>query len=429
MHFNIHLKSSLYNFISTPHIYVFSILFICVSFFCKPIYAQQNPSYDLSFAPDLWYNSVDGIRVGVRMRGQVPGTFEQGPHRLDAGLWLSTFFPDYPVSYYVLLTEPIPSISGFKSEGNIQFRSSIRTGYHWHQISLNKRWQPGFEAKDYYQLSVYAGTRKRFESEYRLYPEIWQNEWLWIAGMGFGIHNQNFMGRYIVQVEALANVAGNYPSFTVGKFTVNQFVPLSDYFSLRGRLFIGASTKNTAPEYRFTHSFKPYVNWMNDGKTRAKGTIPEPWMTSGLIQVAGGANLRGYTNYDIELLNEEGSAQLYTTAAAFNFELDYPNPLDEALEKLPVVGGVLDLRTYLFFDTGTFLNANELVGGAAQPEGRWLADAGPGFALSLKIPDYLGKIRGFTIRYEIPLWLSHPSAGVDNFAFRSVIGIGAVISL
>lgn len=397
--------------------------------FRQPAKAQFSQSYDLSFAPDLWYNSIDGIRVGIRMRGQVPGTFDQGPHRLDVGLWLSTFFPDYPVSYYVLLTEPIPAISGFQSEGNIQFRSSIRTGYHWHQISLNKRWQTGFEAKNFYHLSVYASARKRFEDEYRLYPQIWQNEWLWIAGTSFSIHNQNFLGRYILNAEALVNVAGDWPSFTVGEFTIEQLVPLGDYFSLRGRLFIGASTENTAPEYRFAHSFMPYVGWMNDGKTRAKGTIPEPWMTGGIIHVSGGANLRGYTNYDIEILNESGAARLYTSAVAFNFELDYPNPVDEGLEKLPVIGALLDFRTYLFFDTGAFLNANELDGGDAQNEGRWLADAGPGFALTLRIPDYLGKVRGFTLRYEIPVWLSHPQTGVNNFAFRHVIGIGAVISL
>lgn len=421
-------KSSERNAVASLCMVVFSVLCICLSGLPTPLHAQQSSSYDLSFAPDLWYNSVDGIRVGIRMRGKVPGTFHQGPHRLDAGLWLATFFPDFPVSYYVQYTEPIPAISSFNSEGNIQIRSSIRTGYHWHQISLNKRWQPGFKAKNYYHLSVYMSARRRFDDSYRLYPKIWQNEWLWIAGTSFSIHNKNMLGRYNIRVEALANVAGSYPSFTVGRLTIEQLVPLGDYFSLRGRLFVGVSSENTAPEYRFTHSFSPYVNWMNDGKTRAKGTIPEAWMTGGLIHVSGGANLRGYTNYDIENLNEPGAARLYTSAVAFNFELDYPNPVDEALEKLPVVGGLLDFRTYLFFDTGIFINSNEWLGDT-QPEGRWIADAGPGFALSLKIPDYLGKVRGFVLRYEMPLWLSHPQPGVDNFALRHVIGIGAVISL
>lgn len=405
------------------------IVFLMLLALTKPAFSQQKgEGYNLDFAPDLWFNSVDGIRLGLRMRGRVPGTFKQGPHRLDAGIWLSTYFPDTPVSYYVSLTEPIPGLSAFKSEANVQFRSSIRTGYHRHQISFNKRWQPGYNTKNYYHFSVFVSARKRFEDEYRLYPGIWQNEWLWITGATVGVHNKNFLGRYDIQLQGLVNVLGNYPTFTVGSLTMQQRVPLGDYFSLRGRLFAGISSENTAPEYRFSHSLKSQVGWMNSGKTRARGTIPTPWMTSGMIQVAGGANLRGYTNYDIELLNNDGVAPLYTSALAFNMELDYPNPVDEGLEKLPVVGGLLDFRSYLFFDTGTFYNANDFLADT-QPEGRWLADAGPGFALMLRIPDSLGKVRGFTLRYEIPLWLSHPQEGVSNWAYRSVIGIGAVISL
>ncbi len=409
---------------------LFHLGLICFLLISIPAFAQQNNQpYDLSFAPDLWYNSVDGVRVGIRVRGKVPGSFERGPHRLDAGLWLATFFPEYPVSYYISFTEPIPAISDFKSEGNIRLRSSIRTGYHWHEISLNKRWQPGFEVKDYYHLSVFFRANKRFDEDYRLYPEIWQDEWLWLAGASFSIHNDNALGRYEVSAEASMNVAGSYFSFVIGKLVLEQLIPLNDYFSLRGRLFLAASSENTAPEYLFTHSFRPYVGWMNDGKTRAKGTIPEPWVTGGIIHVSGGANLRGYTNYDIEILNSSRIAPLYTTAAAFNVELDYPNPLDESLENIPVVGVLLNFRTYLFFDAGTFYNAEAFLGSSLREEGRLLADAGPGFAVSLKIPDYLGMVRGFTLRYEIPLWLSHPQNGVSNFAYRSVIGIGAVISL
>ncbi len=422
------------NFVSALCISVFSLVA-----FCNTAYAQQNAqSYEFSFAPDLWYNSVDGIRVGIRVRGKVPGTFEQGPHRLDAGLWLATFFPEYPVSYYISFTEPIPAISGFKSEGNIRLRSSIRTGYHWHQISLNKRWQPGFEVKNYYSLSVYLRALKRFDEDYRLYPEIWQDEWLGMAGASFSIHNDNAIGRYEIRVHASANLIGNYPSFGIGRLTLEQFIPLSDYFILRGRLFLAASTENTAPEFRFTRSFRPYFGWMRDGSTRAKGTIPEAWVTGGIIHVSGGANLRGYTNYDIELLNSS-VVPLYTSAAAMNIELDYPNPLDEGLEKIPVVGGLLDFRTYLFFDAGLFNQVDREQtfiplpganrGRFVENEGDLIADAGPGFALSLRIPDYLGKVRGFTIRYEIPIWLSHPQPGVSNFAYRSIIGVGAVISL
>lgn len=382
---------------------------------------QTEESYEFSFAPDLWYNAVDGIRAGVRLRGEVPGTFRSGPHRLDAGLWLGTFFPDHPVSYYVSFTEPIPAISGFNSEGNVRFQSSIRTGYHNHSISFNKRWQPGFNEMNYRELSISMRGEKRFVGEYILYPQIWQDEWLYLAGINLNISNSNPLGRYHLTSTTSINLFGPADPFINTKLDLQQTTPLGNDFILRTRIFAGLSSDNTAPEYLFTHSFKPYSEWDELGVTRAKGTIPSPWMRQGIIQVEGGANLRGYTNQDIEVLNNEG-APLFTSMGAVNVEFEYPNPVDRALDSVPFAG-LFNLRSYLFFDSGTSL------GITPYEEDSALADAGPGFMLSLNIPDYLGKSRGFAIRYEIPLWLSHPGQGEPEFKFRSLIGIGAVISL
>lgn len=389
-----------------------------------PAAAQNNGAdnrYEFNFAPDLWFNSVDGIRAGLRLRGERAGSFKSGPHRLDAGVWLGTFFPEYPVSYYVSFTEPIPSISGFNSEGNIRLQSAIRTGYHSHSISFNKRWQPGFDEKNYRELSLSLRGEKRFEDEYLHYPGIWQNDWLYIAGLDFVLANANGWGRYRFRSSASANVAGPAASFISSRLEFEQWVPLGKAFALRARLFAGLASNHTVPEYLFSHSFKPYHAWDELGTTRARGTIPSAWVREGLIHVEGGANLRGYTNQDIEMLNHE-KAPLFTSMGAFNAELQYPNPVNRWLESIPFAG-LLNFRTYWFFDTGTSFGVSD------REDNRLLADAGPGFMLNLNIPDYLGKSRGFAIRYEIPLWLSHPADGDNPFEFRSLIGIGAVISL
>lgn len=401
-------------------------LCLLVFLFCfAGIASAQDDSihdeYEFKVAPDVWFNSVDGIRVGVRLRGERPGSFKSGPHRLDAGLWLGTFFPDYPVSYYVSFTEPIPSISGFNSEGNIRLQSAIRTGYHNHSISFNKRWQPGFDEKNYRELSVSLRGEKRFEDEYLHYPSIWQNDWLYIAGVDFTLNNSNGLGRYRLNSSTAVNVAGPADPFINTRVDLQQWIPLGKDFALRGRLFAGVSSNNTAPEYLFSHSFKPYHAWDELGPTRAKGTIPSAWVRQGVVHIEGGANLRGYTNRDIEQLND-GVAPLFTSMGALNTELQYPNPINRWLKGIPFAG-LLDFRTYLFFDAGTSLGISEL------EEDRVLADAGPGFMLNLNIPDYLGKSRGFAIRYEIPLWLSDPKGDDNPFQFRSLIGIGAIISL
>ncbi|NGP76442.1 hypothetical protein G3570_07350 [Balneolaceae bacterium YR4-1] len=382
---------------------------------------ESGKSYELLPAPDLWYNDVDGIRVGFRVKGQVPGSFDDGPHRLDLGLWLATWFPETPVSYFVSFTEPIASISDFGSEGNIQLFSSIRTGYHRHGLSFNKRWQTGFNEQNFKELSVSFSAEDRFESEYLLYPQLWQNDWLYMVGIQFSVQDQNKLGRYVADLSNSINTFGSEASFIRSRFQFQQLVDIGKGFSIRSRLFAGISSNKTANQYLFSHSFKPAIGWMDNGLTRAKGTIPTNWMEEGVFQVSGGANLRGYLNQDFEALNQ-GSAPIYTSMGAINLELDYPNPLDKAIGNIPVVGSVLKLRSYLFFDSGTSLGLTDF------EEDRILSDAGLGFMFSLNIPDYLGKSRGIRIRYDLPLWLSNPG-DENHIKFRNIIGIGAVFSL
>ncbi len=45
--------------------------------------------------------------------------------------------------------------------------------------------------------------------------------------------------------------------------------------------------------------------------------------------------------------------------------------------------------------------------------------------LSFNIPDYLGRDRGFFIRYEIPFWVSEVPGDEDNFDIRHVLGVGS----
>lgn len=381
----------------------------------------QSGSYDIMPAPDLWYNSVDGVRVGVRVRGRVPGTFGEGPHRLDAGLWLGTKLPDQPLSYYLSYTEPIPAISDFGNEGSVSLESSYRTGFQQHQVSFNKRWQEGFEELNYTELSIGFRGEHHFNDDYLLYPQLWQDEWLFLNTVRLSTTNINSLGRYLLSVGSVVNIAGNYDSFGRGEASFHQQVTISDDFTLYGRLYTGVSSNATAPEYQFSRSMKSAREWMNSGLTRARGTIPPSWIEAGDIQFAGGGNLRGYVGRDIDILNNS-QLPLYNSLSAVNLEFEYPNPLDEVFDNIPMVGQFANLRSYVFFDAGTSLGFND------GEEIRGLTDAGPGFMLSINIPDYLGKTRGLMIRYDLPLWVSH-AGDEESFKFRHVISIGATISL
>lgn len=387
---------------------------------CSAGWAQNSRGYELLPYPDLWYNDVDGIRVGARVIGQVPGTFGDGPHRLNAGIWIGTWWPELPVSYYVDFTEPIPAISGFNSEGNVQLISSIRTGISRHGLRFNKRWQRGFDEQHFVKISAGFTGQKRYDLEYVHYPGTWQQDWLWLGSAEVKLNNTNPLGRYRLQSSVSVNLFGDAPSFVHSATALKQRVLLGMGFGIRGRVFLGLTSNRTVPEFQFGRSFRPPTQWTENSLVRARGTIPAGWMESGVFQVSGAGNVRGYSKQDISAL-EDGQQPLLSSFGALNIEIDYPNPLDRAIRNIPTIGNLLKLRSYLFSDTGTSLGLTQ------NEENRVLSDAGLGFMFSLNIPDYLGNPRGIMLRYDMPFWLSHPQDD-QHFQFRSIVGIGAIFT-
>jgi hypothetical protein len=400
-------------------IYILIFPFIALLFALSPQQTEgQSRSYEVLPAPDLWYNDVDGIRVGIRLKGQVPGTFEDGPHRLDAGFWIGTWLPSLPVSYYISYTEPINAWSDFGSEANLQFVSSVRTGYTIQGVALNKRWQQGFDERRYREIEFFNSYEKRFDDEYTAFPSLWSDQNKILTKLSAGLQNDNSLGWFNLNLSGSLQYLNDI--YGTASITAIQRINFNDNWGLRLRGFTGLTTSSTAPEYLFSRSSSPAVETIQSGITRAKGTIPQPWMESGKFHLAGGANLRGYTFQDINSFVNFLDPVLFRSIAAFNSEFDYPNPLHYLFNQIPYASEFIDFRSFLFFDAGMPL-------GIGDEATTLFADAGAGFSLSLNIPDYHGKPRGFVLRYEIPFWLSEPGLE-DSFKMRHLFGFGAIIS-
>lgn len=402
----------------------FAILFVAIS--ALPALAQDE-SYSLNFAPDLWYNDVDGIRVGVRVLGEMEGSFNDGPHRLDAGLWLGTWMPDLPVSYYFSFLEPIPAITDYNSEGSIQVISSIREGYSAHRLQFNKRWQSGFDELDFKKLSIYFSQEKLIDSEYRQYKQLWQDEWKSLLGASYLISEHPSVGRFFAKLTVEQNVHIKSGSFTIGSVEAIQKVILGRQFNLRVRGFLGYGSNERAPEYGFLSSMESPQYWVNRGVPRSKGTIPTLWFGEGIFQIGGGPNLRGYLKRDIQELNAGGDPT-YEAIVSVNTEIEFPNFLNPAIQDISVIGDLMEFRTYTFFDAGVPIDRGESLDVVYTEFDDFFADAGVGLQISFNIPDYLGNDRGIFIRYDVPFWLSDPTESESNFSYRQLIGIGAIIS-
>ena len=403
------------------------IFAVCLLFVPALLQAQSSADrYELSFAPDVWYNSVDGVRLGIRMAGNMEGEFRSGPHRIEAGIWLGTALPEDPVSYFISYTEPIPAITSYANEGSIQLISTVRTGYSYHQVSMNKRWQPGFNELNFKELSLGFSQEKMIDYSYRPYQQLWQDNWKSILNLDFWLSEKWEKHKFDLQLTVLQNINEASDYFTVGTVEVTEQYYLNDLFKLRLRGFGGYVTENGAPEYLFGYSFGLPMDWLNNGISRAKGTLNETWLSDGLISIASGPNLRGYTRHDFEILSNGGIPQ-YKSIAAFNTEFEFPNYLNRKLDET-IIGDFLELRSYIFGDVGRTFDKEETLNVPGVENSTWIADAGIGIQFSINIPDYLGKDRGVAIRYEVPFWLSEPMGAEKHFKFRNLIGIGAVIS-
>jgi hypothetical protein len=388
--------------------------------------AQDGP-YRFTFAPDLWYNDVDGIRIGVRTLGEVEGTFKDGPHRLDAGFWVGTWLPELPVSYYFSFTEPIKAISDYGNEGSIQIISSIRDGYSAHRLQFNKRWQSGFEEINHNELSLYVSQEKLIEPDYRQYADFWNTNWKTLLGATYTISKNPSIGRFFGILKVEQSLISDPGSFTTGSIQLIQRINLNENFRFRFRGFFGYTKADNFSEYGFISSMESPKYWISRGVPRSKGSLPHPGFTNGLFQISGGPNLRGYLKRDIREL-EAGGNPFYNSIGSLNSEIEFPNPINSWVKSISIVGDLTEFRSYLFADVGVPIKEKEGGTVVSNQIASLFADAGIGFQLSFNIPDYLGKDRGFFIRYDVPFWLSDPKPGESKISFRQLIGIGAIIS-
>lgn len=410
----------------------------------NPTDRKHNRAY---IRPDLWWNPIDGIKAGVHIEGD----YFHSMHKVDATIWWNTHvLQDYdyvsfkseswynrylPINYTVNYMSPL---TRFMPKLQLQLNSRVLDGLSYHRAGFNWLINDNNTAQVYWQ-TMWRPTG--FDFDYLNYPNEWSstkgtpNSSLNLAWThSYGYRNGN--GTYKLSLRApLFN--GNAPgAFNYGYAQLEAVNHTRvDKLDIRTRLFGRYGTGTNLPSESALYIAGANGEEQAENKyTRTKGLMPDTWAgyspsEANHFQQGGGLNLRGYAGY---LVVDDRNAQVLTgykgrSGIAGNIEVDVDNYIKF---KPKFVRDVLHLDCYLFADAG-IMELSKMASVSQYwnitPTEMWSdlrADAGLGFALTVKKWGWFDKAKPLTLRFDMPFFVNRPPfANPDYAAFRYVIGI------
>ena len=163
--------------------------------------------------------------------------------------------------------------------------------------------------------------------------------------------------------------------------------------------------------------------------TRSVGYIPNEWMeyqtTTSHLQMGGGLNLRGYSGYLAVEQFANPQYQYFTYKGRSGFSGSVEIDFDDYIKLHPkFFRNWLHVDAYAFADGGAIIYDdslnNSIVGSYTSA---FRMDAGIGTAWTIKRWGKLDAIKPFTIRFDMPFFLNRPAYGEEYFKFRWVVGV------
>ena len=379
--------------------------------------------------PDLWWNGYDGVKLGFN----ISGNYMQYKHKVHFSAWLNTG-----------LGQSLPDGRLDTRYDAMSYNFTYSTGTEkllkGSAVSLKAKHLDGFELYGGGFTWTSPDQRTEFETDvrylirrdssdltYLLYPTEWTlNEWTGLMELFLGRRYDKGVTSGFTQVRL------RVPGVGSAGYGENLRVTSWNTFSLGGtelrtRAIAQYGTGIGSIETSFYLAGAAPENYMDNKFVRSIGFVPTDWVGAYGAEIShfhqgGGLGLRGYAGYLAPERAPNGEL-VYTYRAAISAELD----LDGLVSWRPrIVARTLHLDAYLFGDVGSMGyryvndNGNQVLAMAAPR-----ADAGAGVALTIKRWGPLVDIKPFTIRFDMPLWLSNlPASETDHFAFRYVVGVG-----
>jgi len=410
----------------------------------RGIAAEQDwTKYRAYWRPDVWYNGVDGLKIGA----QIEGSYLRNILKIDAAVWYNTtlgrwfeYLPEWnetiykkyaPVNYRVNFSTPIVLT---KPELTLQLGSRFVDGFWKHQGGFN--WEISKSVQVGVNLQTQYGTNTN-SLDYLLY----QNEWSSFANKPnttLGLQLQKTYKGYkssgYWNLQFRTPMLNNHFDYSYVQFE-NKFQTVLDKFILRTRVFAryGRGTHVPNESALFLAMASPET-YLENKFMRSQMIVPDEWQgyspyNTNHLHYAGGLNLRGYAGY---YAYDERNGQQYLaykgrSGASVNAELDFSRYFNW---KPSFFKNWLNVQTYIFADAGIielsdYKNAdyNNTIPTNYVSDFRF--DAGIGAAFTIKKWGNFAKAKPLTIRFDMPIFLNRPTFSESQyFAARWLMGIG-----
>ncbi len=400
--------------------------------------------YRIYLRPDLWYNSVDGVKLGIHWEGNYLNQL----YRLDGSIWWNThllqdaqFKPESgqgmysqnaPFSYTVNYYSPI---SRSYNKLQIDLHSRILDGLVYNRAGLNYTINLKNILRIYginmYRQDIYAYN-------YLIYPNEWsgthnrQNNSLNVEWQ----HDYNgFNGNGTFNLSARTPLLNNslYPfSYSYIQLEEKDFRNLGK-MKLRTRFISrwGAGMELPVESVMYAAGASP-EEWMDNKYSRSLGYLantPQSYSNTDLghLQMGGGLNLRAYSGYNIPVIKNGFPNQLSAGygGTALNVELDFENYLNL---KPKFCRNWLHVNVYAFADGGSIQAINTAAQSLYNSNSQSYMtniydDAGLGIAFTIKKWGVFEKAKPLTLRVDFPFYANQAPVGTNNVTMRYVIGI------
>lgn len=389
--------------------------------------------YEVNWRPDLWYNAVDGIKIGFHFDGD----YFNLKNKFSLTAWLNTTLLQDGIFNYLLEHAGYDSI--FPVSFNFSYSSNTHHFIKRSSVNFSLKYLDGllggstaFTVQANARNSFTGGVKTMyrpaiFDLNYLLYPDLWDAKKMnTISMINYRHTYQYFKGTGDINIGLRSSSLFSdysYADITLTSINRNKLGRLN----LGTRVFSRVGSGNPAPESALYLSGASPEELMENKFTRSKAFIPQEWVgyENKILHFhqGGGLNLRGYAGYINPELDEEDSLFYYVysgnSGASINAELDF----DDLLKVHPkLFREWLHIDTYIFADAGAmgYRNSNHsfFISGIR-------ADAGLGIASTIKSWGPLEKVLPLILRIDFPFFINQPpSTEPHYFDLRWVLGIG-----